>query len=276
MGEAEDKSEEEPVCFVLMPISDPEGYETGHFRRVYEHLIVPSCEKAGFNPVRADEVKKTNHIVLDVLKKIIESEMVLCDLSSKNPNVLYELGVRQAFNLPVTIIKDESTSRIFDIQGIRDIQYDDSLRIDTTEDSIDEISSVIENNYEKDEEEVNSLVQLLSIEPAQIPSSTELSDETSLLFESISSISERLASIEDAVSVSSARSYGVSRDSNFEDIEVGDIVEHNKFGIGVVEDIENSETKKAIALVDFEDVGVKKLKLKYANLNVVNITDEKS
>ena len=121
MGETEEKTEEGPVCFVLMPISDPEEYDTGHFRRVYDHLIVPSCEKAGFNPVRADEVKKTNHIVLDVLKKIVESEMVLCNLSSKNPNVLYELGIRQAFNLPVTIIKDKSTSRIFDIQGIRDI-----------------------------------------------------------------------------------------------------------------------------------------------------------
>lgn len=274
MGEAEEENQEDLVCFVLMPISDPEGYETGHFRRVYEHLIVPSCEKAGFNPVRADEVKKTNHIVLDVLKKIIESEMVLCDLSSKNPNVLYELGVRQAFNLPVTIIKDESTSRVFDIQGMRDIEYDDSLRIDTTEDSIEEISSVIRNNYEEVEEDVNSLVQLLSIEPAQIPSSTELSGETSLLFESISSISERLASIEDEIGVTRGISYDVGKDSNFEDIEVGDIVDHSKFGLGVVEDVENAETEKAVAWIDFEEVGIKKLKLKYANLDAVKITDD--
>ncbi len=41
---------------------------------------------------------KTNYIVIDILKKILESEFVLCDLSAKNPNVFYELGIRQAFN----------------------------------------------------------------------------------------------------------------------------------------------------------------------------------
>ena len=268
--------EEDPVCFILMPISDPEGYEREHFQRVYEHLIVPSCEEAGFDPIRADEVKKTNHIVLDVLKKIIGSEMVLCDLSSKNPNVLYELGIRQAFNLPVTIIKDESTSRIFDIQGIRDIEYDDSLRIDTTEDSIEEISSVIENNYKSNENEVNSLVQLLSIEPAQLPSSTELSGETSLLFESISSISERLASIEDKIEDDSSLYYDNKKGIDFKEVEVGDIVEHKKFGMGVVKDMKDAGTEKAVAMIDFDEAGIKRIKLRYASLDVVKITDDSS
>ena len=47
-----------------------------------------SCENAGFTPIRADDVINTNYIAIDVIKKIIESEMVLCDLSSQNPNVL--------------------------------------------------------------------------------------------------------------------------------------------------------------------------------------------
>src|ERR1035437_305813 len=101
----------EKKCFVIMPISDSEDYPTGHFRRVYDHIIDPACEQAGFKPVRADDIMTTNYIALDVIKNIIECEMALCDLSSRNPNVLYELGIRQSFNLPVTLIKDIKTKR---------------------------------------------------------------------------------------------------------------------------------------------------------------------
>ena len=101
-------------CFIIMPISDQDGYDKGHFNRVYEHLIKPACIKAGFKPIRADEEVKTNYIVVDIIRKILDSEMVLCDLSAKNPNVLYELGLRQAFNRKVVLIKDKKTNRIFE------------------------------------------------------------------------------------------------------------------------------------------------------------------
>ena len=41
-------------CFVIMPISDAEGYDKGHFTRVYEHLIKPAVIEAGFEPVERD------------------------------------------------------------------------------------------------------------------------------------------------------------------------------------------------------------------------------
>lgn len=260
--------QEELECFVIMPISDPDAYEAGHFQRVYDHLIVPACREAGFNPSRADRVKKTNHIVIDVLKRIIRSDMVLCDLSSKNPNVLYELGIRQAFNLPVTIIKDKSTTRVFDIQGLRDVEYDDSLRIDNTEDSISEISNVIKNNYDTEEGEVNSLIQLLSMQPAQIPQSEEISGETSLLFESISEIYERMSSLEEKILAGPRHSRRVAPVRKYDNFDVGDKVEHSKFGIGVIMDMDNRGTEKETALVDFEGDGIRKLKVKYARMRL--------
>ena len=125
----------EKICFVIMPISDIDSYPTGHFKRVYEHLIKPACIKAGFKAIRADDVQKTNIIIVDVLQKILSAEMSICDLSSRNPNVLYELGIRQAFGLPITLIKDNKTPRIFDIQGIRDLEYDENLRVDIIEET---------------------------------------------------------------------------------------------------------------------------------------------
>jgi hypothetical protein len=96
-------------CFVVMPISDVPGYAVGHFSRVYEFLIAPACERAGYNPFRADQVNKTNYIVIDILQRLVSADMVLCDISGRNPNVLYELGIRQAFNKPSVLIKDELT-----------------------------------------------------------------------------------------------------------------------------------------------------------------------
>jgi|SRR2546423_1144232 len=184
------------ACFVVMPISDAETYETGHFGRVYEHIIKPACKLAGFRPIRADEVQVTNYIVIDILRKILEAEIVVCDLSSRNPNVLYELGIRQAFNLPVTLIRDSKTPRIFDIQGLRDIEYDESLRIDKIQSAVESLSNVLKNTSNRDESDVNSIIQLLGVKPAAVPS-IEVSKDTSLLLNAISDIGKRISRLED-------------------------------------------------------------------------------
>lgn len=76
-------------CFIIMPIADCDGYDKGHFSKVYEDIFKPACISANFRPVRADEVKQTNLIHLDILQKLIDSPMAICDLSSRNPNVLF-------------------------------------------------------------------------------------------------------------------------------------------------------------------------------------------
>ena len=179
-----------------MPISDQEGYEKGHFNRVYKHLIKPACEKAGFLPIRADDENITNYIVIDIIRKILDADLVLCDLSAKNPNVLYELGLRQAFNKKSVLIKDFKTNRIFDIQGLRTIEYDDKLRIDEVEIAINSISKSLNDTYECDLDEINSLIQLLAIKPATIPNNIEISKESSLILESLTDISNRLNNLE--------------------------------------------------------------------------------
>ncbi|OBY36451.1 hypothetical protein PR729_14340 [Providencia rettgeri] len=65
----EQQETKKKTCFVIMPIADTAGYEHGHFTRVYKHLIKPACERAGFIPIRADDVSSSNMIVVDILKK---------------------------------------------------------------------------------------------------------------------------------------------------------------------------------------------------------------
>jgi len=226
-----------------MPISDTDPYLTGHFKRVYEYIIKPACLNAGFQPLRADDVLNTNYIALDIIKQIINSDMAICDLSSRNPNVLYELGIRQSFNLPVTLIRDTRTNRIFDVQGFRDIEYDEHLRIDNVECCTAILSETIKNTYETKGQEINSLVSLLGIHAAKVAQNVEISKDTELILNSISNINSRISQIESAFSAKESLALmpsepsGVWKELSAEEqneLTPGDTIEHFKFGKGNV------------------------------------------
>lgn len=120
--------DENKNCFVLMPIADCDGYEKGHFAHVYDDIIKPAIDKTEYTAIRADEVKETNFIHLDILKKLIDAPIAVCDLSTRNPNVLFELGIRQAFDKPVVLIQEKGTPKIFDIAPLRYLEYSKEMK----------------------------------------------------------------------------------------------------------------------------------------------------
>ncbi len=192
--ESEATENKEKICFVVMPISDQEGYEKGHFKRVYEHLIKPAVIKAGLTPVRADDEYKTNNIVLDIIRKIIESDHVICDLSAKNANVFYELGMRQAFDKSITLIKDNKTPRVFDVSGIRTIDYDENLRIDNVQIKIDEVAnSILQTLAHHDSDSIeNSVIKQLGIKAAKPAEITEISSDTQLILDHLLNLNKQI------------------------------------------------------------------------------------
>lgn len=113
----------EKMCFVIMPISDKQGYPSGHFTNVYEQIFKPAIIEAGFEPYRVDEDALSSSIIQKIYDGLSKAKMAICDLSSANPNVLYELGIRHSFDLPVVLVKDERTDFIFDISPINTIVY---------------------------------------------------------------------------------------------------------------------------------------------------------
>lgn len=188
MADTDGKTREEKLkkCFVIMPISDVDGYPKGHFDRVYKHIIEPACRQVGYEPIRADETSKTNVIIVDILKNILDSDMAICDLSARNPNVFYELGFRQAFNKKTVLMKDEKTDRPFDISAIRSFEYQSSLRIDLVNESIEKLARALTETEAMAEEETNSLLKLLAIDsPAKLPQRLKLSDDSSLILQAI-------------------------------------------------------------------------------------------
>jgi hypothetical protein len=159
-------------CFVIMPISDADGYDKGHFERVYEDIVKPAVVNAEFTARRADEVKETNFIHLDILKKLIDAPIAICDLSSRNPNVLFELGIRQAFDKPVVLIQEKGTPKIFDIGPLRYLEYDKGMKYHDVLKTQKELTEAIiaTKAAEGQQGNVNSIVRLMALSnPASIP-----------------------------------------------------------------------------------------------------------
>ena len=135
-----------PKCFVMMPFSDHLEYEQNHFSKVFNQIIKPAIMQAGYEPVRVDQNKISDQIIAKIIENIVECDMAICDLSTNNPNVLYELGLRHAFDKPVVLIRDNKTQNIFDIQGISIIQYRSERLYDEVIEDVNQISSVITAN----------------------------------------------------------------------------------------------------------------------------------
>lgn len=195
MSDTVEKTKEQELkkCFVIMPISDVDGYEKGHFDRVYEHIIVPACKHEGYQPIRADGTSKANVIIVDILKNILDCDMAICDLSSRNPNVFYELGFIQAFSKKTVLMIDDKTTRPFDISAIRSFLYSSSLRIDLVNNAVDDLRKALKDTCEMSDQEPNSLLKLLSIEsPAQLPDTHQLSDDSSLILQAIQDLGQNM------------------------------------------------------------------------------------
>lgn len=159
-------------CFVIMPIAECEGYEPNHFAHVYNDIIKPAVAKTDYIATRADEVKETNLIHLDILKKLIDAPIAICDLSTRNPNVLFELGIRQAFDKPVVLIQEKGTPKIFDIAPLRYLEYSKDMRYHEVIETQNKLCEAINatKGAETEAGNINSIVKLMALSsPALMP-----------------------------------------------------------------------------------------------------------
>ncbi len=194
--EVEIKKKEQ--CFVIMPIGDHPSYEKGHFTKIYRDLIKPAIENAGFEAYRADDGGGSQNIQIDIIKKIIEAPMALCDLSTRNPNVLFELGIRQAFDLPVALIQEIGTERIFDIQTFNTGEYRSARIYDEVMQDRENITNLIKTTYEKHNkgEGINSIIRLLPIDKAKLSGKSVGSEELiKIMFNQMNILSKDISTI---------------------------------------------------------------------------------
>ncbi|NES22857.1 MAG: hypothetical protein F6K41_29030 [Symploca sp. SIO3E6] len=115
-----------PHAFVVMPFGKKPGRDgvVVDFDSVYQDLIKPALEEAGFESFRADEEEMSGDILTDMFQELLLADLVLTDLSIDNANVFYELGVRHALRKRGLVhIQCGRTYLPYDIFNVRTLPY---------------------------------------------------------------------------------------------------------------------------------------------------------
>ncbi|MGC1121517.1 MAG: hypothetical protein WBA22_10530 [Candidatus Methanofastidiosia archaeon] len=111
-------------AFVIMPFEDKIADD------IYRHSTKPICEGFGLEIQRADEIFTANPILDDILTAIEEAAVIIADVSGKNPNVFYELGLAHMLKRKQTVMitHDEYEALPFDVSHFRIMKYENTIR----------------------------------------------------------------------------------------------------------------------------------------------------
>jgi nucleoside 2-deoxyribosyltransferase len=108
---------EQDLVFVLTPFD--KEFESDFF------AIKTTCEAVGLRCVRGDEEQASGDIFTHILKLIAKAGFVIANISSRNPNVYYELGIAQTLGKPAILVARDKAGLTFDLQSQRVVLYED-------------------------------------------------------------------------------------------------------------------------------------------------------
>jgi tetratricopeptide (TPR) repeat protein len=112
------QSDRQRTCFVIIPFAV-------EFKNQWELAIAPAIQDAGVMPVRGDDFSLAAGVIMsDVTRLIYQSDLIVADLSGRNPNVMYELGLAHAAQKPVIMIAQNDSDVPFDLSHVRYLKYD--------------------------------------------------------------------------------------------------------------------------------------------------------
>jgi hypothetical protein len=105
---------------IVMPIDEWDNCPSLHWTEVRTIIseAVRSIDKPTFEPSLVSQAPDVGLIQKRIVTNLYEMDIVICDVSGRNPNVMFELGMRLAFDKPVVLLKDEQTAYSFDSSPI--------------------------------------------------------------------------------------------------------------------------------------------------------------
>jgi hypothetical protein len=123
-------TDSEKYCFIISPIGEKGSEKYNKFKEVYDYIIKPAIKNSGYDVrvIRADDIDRPGSFIKDILENLLNSFVVIADLSEQSPNVFYELGVRHSLS-PRTILIARSVDDIpSDLREYRTITYENSAK----------------------------------------------------------------------------------------------------------------------------------------------------
>src|ERR1700742_2597072 len=111
------------VCFFVTPIghsNSPERKRANDIQKfILNEVLAPK-----FKVLRADELPQPGSISHQVIRWLYDADLVIADLTGLNPNVIYELAIRHAFNKVSIHLIDKAATIPFDLKDERTIHVD--------------------------------------------------------------------------------------------------------------------------------------------------------
>ncbi|GAA0248980.1 TRAFs-binding domain-containing protein [Cryptosporangium japonicum] len=134
--------DEAPLAFVAMPFGDKpdparrtEPYQSD---ATWDRLLFPALTDAGYRAVRADSEARPAVIDTQMIRNLLRADLVVADLATLNPNVLWELGVRHVAQRQGTmVIQPRSAAIPFDLTRLSIRPYERAAEAITDQQMLD-------------------------------------------------------------------------------------------------------------------------------------------
>jgi hypothetical protein len=139
-------------CGIIMPISELDGCSEEHWIDV-KNILTEAIEAANFEANLVSDADDIGIIQKRIIQNIYDNPIIVCDVSGKNPNVMFELGLRLAFDKPTIIVKDDKTSYSFDTSSIEHLTYPRDLRFNKIIEFKKELAEKINGTHTKAKED---------------------------------------------------------------------------------------------------------------------------
>lgn len=115
---------DEKICFVISPIGREESPTRKWADQTVKHLIRPAVESQGLAVIRADQEDRAGIITTHVIQRLVSADLVVADLTQRNPNVFYELAVRHVTRKPLVQVIRAEEEIPFDVQSMRTVKFE--------------------------------------------------------------------------------------------------------------------------------------------------------
>lgn len=117
----------EVTCGIVMPISAIDGCSESHWGDV-KSILKEAIAMAGYEAELVSDAEDIGIIQTRIVQNLYDKDIIVCDVSCKNANVMFELGMRLAFDKPTIIVIDDKTGFPFDTSPIEHLVYPRDLR----------------------------------------------------------------------------------------------------------------------------------------------------
>lgn len=110
---------EPDYCFALMPFGRVQSVQ-----EVYRNHVAPAASRCGLRCERADDIYDISGIMQSIWESINRARLIIADLTERNPNVFYELGIAHTLGKPVIMITESIEAYVpFDLRHLKALEY---------------------------------------------------------------------------------------------------------------------------------------------------------